>query len=236
MKKSLFKTPMLFAALVGTACSAWGAMETESINFTVDDSTTATGTFPLFDSSQGTLTSVAIDFSLTTTTEAIVYSLRGAGYGYNNVNVQSGTETIAAIINLANYPLINLANYSLPAISPNTGNYSGTTTGPMPPAGYVVGSVTGGNQTFDETVASVSSFIGTGSAAFTISALGNATATGTGPSSLLFGSNISSAGSFDVIYTYIAVPEASQFPLFTAAAAGLVGMGGLVRRIRRSRA
>lgn len=224
MIKNQFKTPMLVAALVGTACSAWGAMETDSINFTVDDVSTVSGSFPLFDSSLGTLTGVEIDFSFTTTTEALVYSRGTKTYPFSDVSVQSGTETITA--------LINGNNFTLDATSPAIGSQNGTTTGPT----TIAGIATGQPQISDETGLALSSFIGTGlvsSAAFNISAESSAAVLGTGSSALSFGSEISSEGTFDVVYTYIAVPEASQFPLISAAAAGLIGMGAMARRLRQ---
>lgn len=218
---------MLFAALVGTACSAWGAMESETIDFNSEQSSSLTGSIQQFDPSKGTLTAVDVIFSVTTTTEALIWS-SGAGNIYSGVSVYNGTESIDASFNAS-----KSSDFVLSAGPLSTESYSGTTkTGGIIVAGS---SPTPGGQTFTPT--DWSSFVGTGTTAFNITATSTASVSGTDVSGMLFfGSNISSLGTIEVEYFYtpngIAVPEASQFPLFTAAAAGLVGMGGLVRRIR----
>jgi hypothetical protein len=214
MKINQFKTPILVAALVGATGSTWGAIESETIDFNSEKPASLDGWIQKFDSSQGTLTGVQIVFNITTAPP------------------QNGSESIDASINRADFTL-NLSSFA-------TGGDAGASTGGLTAGG---GTTAGESEVFS--VRNWSSYIGTGSAPFAISVAGSGLVSGGGVSpSLLFSSHIDLSGTIQVDYLYTpavianqsVVPEESQFPLFTAGAAGFFGLCGLVCRARRSRA
>jgi hypothetical protein len=206
--------------------SASAAIETQVISYGSAASPVMGGTVDLsylqFDPSLGQLDGINIILDSFDVAQPLVFSINGAGVAYSGVSVSGGAETVSAL------------GLSTSTTTLAAGPFAGTTTGFFTIAG------TGATQplTASKTVLSAdfSSFIGVGSGAFAVSVVpGMGQYSGSGPASVVgFGGVLSSYGTVEIDYNYVAVPEASNFSAFAGGVAGFAALGGLVRQIRRS--
>jgi hypothetical protein len=246
MKQIQLMKLAMIAVMAWTCVSARAAMQvaTETVNYgsasgPVQSGGTVGKTFQQFDSSLGTLTGITVSLTTSDAALAAVYSLNGGPVSYTDAQVQYGSEIVIASF-VGTGETLSVTGSSLAS-----GPFNGTAN----PGYNQIGS--GPVQNFSGTLqvlaSDFSSFIGTGMGSVSISVnpgtglySGNGQGYGSGnglTSGLFFGGAFDSYGTMQIDYAYIpnlaVVPEAPGFPLVTAGLAGLVGVGALVRQIRR---
>ena len=201
--------------LVGLAMPAVAAVEVVSVPYpTLDVNSTASLAFKEFDPSLGNLTDIQLKLVSNDEVESLVY----------NFSKRSGSFTEAT----ATLPVTVTAPGGL---STTMTLVAGPASGSVPAGSLVVAAIKTGAITSETHVqpSDFSLYTGTGLHSFDISVMqGVGTYSGSSGALLYFGGNASSYGTFELTYTYSAVPEPGNV------CAGLVALSlGLISVFRR---